>query len=437
MIKFAHMADIHLGYKQYGSDERAIDFAQAFMKAIKKAVAEKVDFIIIAGDLFHKKSEMDPLTLTQAIKVLEVAKKEKIPVIAVEGNHDSAYFKETFSWLDYLSQQGLIVNLKPRFEEDIVVEEWDGKSGAYIDLDIGVRIYGMKYYGSMTEKVLDMYSKKIKRLKNGLTIFTAHAGVEGYVKIYGCIPSTRFHKINADYIALGHIHKSFVEGKIHNPGSLEVCDITELKFKRGFFIVEWDKEVKSNLVEVKGREFLILDSELKSEEDVVNFKRKLSEVKIKRPVVYINIKCSRDIKKLLCDDEIKKILSNVSPIALKIKWEIFNEFTPIKSFKKEDIESYVISQILENYKYGDISEEIITLKNAFCGKFDLKRVDEFIESILFSEQRKKVSEKEVKEEVKSKTEKEIEKLEKEKEETEEDVWDWRKAYALRNKTRKH
>jgi len=474
-IRFAHIADVHLGYKQYGCEERAIDFAQAFLKAVKLSVEREVDFILIAGDLFHRRSEMDPLTLTQAIKVLERAKKAKIPVIAVEGNHDSAYFRETFSWLDYLARQNLLVNLKPSFDDGIVVEEWDGESGAYIDLEVDgetVRIYGMKYYGSMTERVLEEYARKIRRV-DGLTIFMAHAGVEGYVNIHGCVPSSRFHRLNVDYVALGHIHRSFVEGKIHNPGSLEVCDVTELGFERGIFIVEYsDGEIKEKLEKIEGRKFLTVGFEIREEADVEKLRNKLKNLKANRPVVYVSIRCPRSLRKFLSEDEIKSWVSHLSPVVVKIRWEVFEDtFTPVLS-RKEDIETSVISQILESYGYSGICEEVIKLKNAFSTSFDLKKVDEFIEEILGgldeeggevrkgevrkSEEGKEKREKiEVKEEEKKEgvvKEGEVaEKVRKESKESillkegrtdystseeEEEVWDWRKAYDSRGKARK-
>ncbi len=468
MIRFAHIADVHLGYRQYGSEERAIDFAQAFMRAIKKALESKVDFILIAGDIFHRKSEMDPLTLTQAIKVLEKAKKAGVPVFAVEGNHDSAYFKETFSWLDYLAQQGLLVNLKPRFEDGIVVEEWDGKSGAYADLDC-VRIYGMKYYGSMTEKVLEMYSKKIRRMKNGLNIFMAHAGIEGYVKIHGCVPSTKFHRLNVDYVALGHIHRSFVEGKIHNPGSLEVCDVSELGFDRGFFLVDWDGELKAELIRVPARDFVVVTHEVRKESDVKGLKEKLS-VRAKEPVVYINLKCSRSMRKFLDEEVVKSYASHLSPLLVKVRWEVTDDsFRPLTSdVSRESIELKILAQLLENYDYGRIEEEVVKLKNAFSTSFDVKRVDEFIDGLLFGRHAdrptgkstgswdRETDREDSKDRSKNKDMKDVKTKEKDRKEIEysragktrterkeirteheeEEVWDWRKAYDTGGKTRK-
>jgi DNA repair exonuclease SbcCD nuclease subunit len=430
MIRFAHIADTHLGYRQYGSVERAIDFAQAFMRAVKIALENNVDFVIIAGDLFHRKSEMDPLTLTQAIKILEKIREAGIPVFAVEGNHDSAYFRESFSWIDYLAQQKLLINLKPSFDDGIVVEEWDGNCGAYADLDIGVRIYGMKYYGSMTEKVLEMYSKKVRKLKNGLTIFIAHAGIEGYVKIHGCVPSTRFHRLGVDYVALGHIHRSFVEGKIHNPGSLEVCDVSELSFERGFFIVEYDGDLRAKLLKVPTRDFLVINHKIREEKDIEELKKKLS-VKVKEPVIYINLKCPKNIRRLLSEERIKSYTSHLSPIVVKLRWDTVDDtFKPLTSnLNREDIELRVLAQLLESYPYGSIEEDVVRLKNGFSKSFDLKRIDDFVEDLLFNLQKGKVDEN-IKHSDVSDSDVSVEI------ESTDEVWDWRKAYDTRNKANK-
>ena len=60
--KFLHIADCHLGYRQYNLAERYNDFGRAFHRMIDIAIAEKVDFVLLAGDLFHKRA-IDALTL--------------------------------------------------------------------------------------------------------------------------------------------------------------------------------------------------------------------------------------------------------------------------------------------------------------------------------------------------------------------------------------
>ncbi|MBO8182268.1 MAG: exonuclease SbcCD subunit D [Archaeoglobus sp.] len=388
MVKFVHMADIHLGNKQYGSEERQMDFAQAFLNAIKFAVKEKVDFILIAGDLFHKKSEMDPVTLLQASKVLEIPKKEGIPVIGVEGNHDSTYFRESYSWMDYLAVNGLLINLKPSFDDGkLKLEEWDGKGGAYYDID-GTRIYGMKYYGSISERILEEYFAKLKPGKK--TIFMAHIGVEGYVKnMYGCISSSKLHKLGrkVDYIALGHVHKSFVEKNlVFNPGSLEACDISETAYERGVFLVEMGSEVEASLRFDfhEPREFVILKARIKKKEDLekqLTIDRPLKN----RPVVDLTLDVDKSLKNSLNEEEIKELVSkHLNPLLVRVHWSVRDHFRPsmLDLTTKESIEKSVIEQLLENYRYGKIAQEVLRLKNLFSGSFDLEEVDKLVEDIL-------------------------------------------------------
>ena len=45
-MKFAHLADTHLGYRQFGLLEREKDFYEVFDKIIDRIIEEKVDFVI-------------------------------------------------------------------------------------------------------------------------------------------------------------------------------------------------------------------------------------------------------------------------------------------------------------------------------------------------------------------------------------------------------
>lgn len=49
----AHLADIHLGYRQYGLLEREEDVYHAFGEAVEKIIQEHAESMLIAGDLLH------------------------------------------------------------------------------------------------------------------------------------------------------------------------------------------------------------------------------------------------------------------------------------------------------------------------------------------------------------------------------------------------
>ena len=44
-MKFAHLADTHLGYRQFGLIEREKDFYEVFEKVIDKIIEEKEDIL--------------------------------------------------------------------------------------------------------------------------------------------------------------------------------------------------------------------------------------------------------------------------------------------------------------------------------------------------------------------------------------------------------
>ena len=48
----SHISDLHLGYSQFGLEEREEDVYQAFHEAIDTSIKERVKLVILAGDYF-------------------------------------------------------------------------------------------------------------------------------------------------------------------------------------------------------------------------------------------------------------------------------------------------------------------------------------------------------------------------------------------------
>jgi hypothetical protein len=77
-MRFMHVADIPLGYRQYGSNERFNDSSQVFLHVVEQAVDQQVDFFLRAGDLFEKRT-VDPLAMRVAIEGLRMLCEAGIP----------------------------------------------------------------------------------------------------------------------------------------------------------------------------------------------------------------------------------------------------------------------------------------------------------------------------------------------------------------------
>ncbi len=79
MVKFLHTADIHLG-KTYrtssGEVERYEDFFRMLGNIVTDAIAERVDFVLVAGDLFHI-GQILPRTFAKTIETLQPLHKHR------------------------------------------------------------------------------------------------------------------------------------------------------------------------------------------------------------------------------------------------------------------------------------------------------------------------------------------------------------------------
>lgn len=249
--RFLHVADCHLGYKQYNRSERVDDFALAFGYIIDQAIAEKVDFVVLAGDLFQKRA-IDALTLQHAMAILERLQRAEIPCIAVEGNHELSYYVDYLGWVQFLQQRKLLRLLDADFEDgQAQLKEHTGKTGSYINVNPDLRIYGMKYRGSSTGRALTSYAEAITDLHEtdnpAYSIFIAHTGIEGVLPNQTGGLSHRQLAVlrpHVNYLALGHVHKPFeFDDWIYNPGSPETCSMAEAIWSdRGYYLVEVDTD---------------------------------------------------------------------------------------------------------------------------------------------------------------------------------------------------
>lgn len=248
MARFLHVADVHLGFDRYNSRIRSQDFFKAFYDLLQiHAVDTKVDFVLVAGDLFEHRN-IQPATLNQAQVCLNLLAEAEIPVIAIEGNHDNRPYGTKTSWLRYLADWGSLIFLEPdtHDEGNVSLIEWDSsrRFGSYIDLPCGVRIIGTHWYGAVAPQAIEQVAAAIHNLPPGPSFSVAlfHHGLEGHVSRYA--GALRYEELlplrqaGVHYLALGHIHKSYsVEGWIFNPGSTEANSIEESKYDRGAYLV--------------------------------------------------------------------------------------------------------------------------------------------------------------------------------------------------------
>ena len=238
-MKFAHMADCHIGSWR---DPKLKDIStQAFVKAIDSSIRQKVDFVIIAGDLFNTSfPRLDNLKIV--VSKLRQLRESGVPVYLVPGSHD--YSPSGRTMLDVLEEAGLCVNVFKGHVEDGKMHlrfTIDGKTGAKITGMLGKM-------GSLERKYYERLEKSHLEKEQGYRIFIFHSGLEEFKP--ASMEKLDMHPLSLlprgfDYYAGGHVHYVFQRqepeyGLIAYPGPLFPNSFSELEKlgRGGFYIVE-------------------------------------------------------------------------------------------------------------------------------------------------------------------------------------------------------
>jgi DNA repair exonuclease SbcCD nuclease subunit len=247
-MKFLHISDVHLGCTRYQLAESPRDFFDAWIDVLQKyAIDESVDFVIMCGDFFHKRS-VPPETMNYAVAGLTLLRDAGIPVVTIEGNHDQKHNDSEYSWLRSLANWNLVHLLEPKnTEAGVAYEPWTDGSGGYIDIG-RARIFGSHWYGASANWAIPMLTKAIKenQREGAFHMLLLHTDVEGHQS--HPIPALSIAALKelrsvTDYVGLGHTHMHFeIDNWAFNPGSIEVTNISEYRETRGAFVVEVDDE---------------------------------------------------------------------------------------------------------------------------------------------------------------------------------------------------
>ncbi len=282
-MKFAHLADTHLGYRQFGLFEREKDFYEVFEKVIDRIIEEKVDFVIHSGDLFET-ARPSPNALLAFQKGLLKLKGAGIPMYAIAGNHDSVMRKGSIPPQVIFKKLGLKV-ISPI-------------NTNYVHGD--VFIAGLPYYPSSQSNVLKSklveLSKKAEHHEKSILVL--HQGIDKYFGYQfeleiGDVPD------NFNYYALGHIHKyvndDFGGGRLVYPGSSEIWKTNELndynENGKGFVLVDFDGPkpiVKRIKIDIP-REFIIKTINYPDlESDIAKIKETIKDFD-KQPILNLTI----------------------------------------------------------------------------------------------------------------------------------------------------
>ena len=199
-FRFIHCSDLHIDSPFKGLASQMPSLAerlrestfQAFNNIVKLALEEKVDAVLIAGDIFDGEDRSLQAQLKFHRGLLELSQ-AGIPAFIVHGNHDpSNSWSHTLDWPEHTT-----IFPGNKVERHPVIK--NGKTQAWI--------YGISY--PQKEVNENLASRFKKDQEQGFAIGLLHANVgqqSGHDNYAPCSVQDLISK-DFDYWALGHVHE--------------------------------------------------------------------------------------------------------------------------------------------------------------------------------------------------------------------------------------
>ena len=387
MVKFAHIADVHLGgWKQQPLQELNL---QSFKKAIETCIKEKVEFVLIAGDLFDSAFPSIDI-LKEAFSEFRKLKESGIPCFLIAGSHDYSVSGKTF--LDVLEKAGFCKNVES-------FEERAGKLLLNPTIYKGVAIYG--YPGKTSSLELnDLKRAELNEAPGMFKIFMLHTTID---KAKGDLPIDALETSKvpyADYYAMGHLHIDFQYENFVYPGPIfpnNFQELEDLEYGR-FIIVDTNANPERQLkkITLKIKEVVSFDIEVKNA--LLATEKIISEIEkkdIEDKIVLLRIRGvlengkNSDIKFLQIEEAVRK---KKAYFMLRNTHELITQETEIdfKIEETENVEEETI-KVFSEQNLSDLNKTIPQLMNSFSTEKQEGETTESFTSRLMDEAKKILS----------------------------------------------
>ncbi|MPZ15277.1 MAG: exonuclease subunit SbcD [Chloroflexi bacterium] len=349
-LKILHTADLHIGLESHGPtnphtglSRRLEDFLTSLDRIVDAAITERVDLVVMAGDIY-KGREPNPTHQREFARRVFRLTKARIPVFLLAGNHDlpNAVSRATsidiFHELDVggvtvARRAGLQRVVTPTGPILIAALPWVTRSTALAHADIrSLAVHEFeRVLVDLIVRSADELAEQIQaaRADRGLAeapaILVAHLhaqeardGAERLLTVGTdpLVPIQRIALAAFDYVALGHIHAHqdlWRSPPAVYPGSIERINFGEEQEEKGFVIAEIARgSCEWRFVPLPARRFITIDVNAPTDDPTETTLRRIERRRDEIPdaVIRVRVRVSDENRALFDEARVRQALAD-------------------------------------------------------------------------------------------------------------------------------
>jgi len=336
MIKLLHLADLHIGVENYGRldpasgmHSRLIDYLDRLDEAIEYGLAEGVDAVLIAGDVYKNRTPNPTHQREFARRILRLRRAD-LPIFILVGNHDvspAAGRAHSIEIFDTLALEGVTIAERAGLHVietragplQIMALPWITRHNLLTKEDLRLASF-LEIETLLMERIENFLRTTAAALDPAIpTVLTIHGTIDGATVgaerqiMLGkdlVLPKSFIALPGVDYVAMGHIHKHQVLGNhppVVYPGSIERIDFGEEREDKGCVLVELEKGATSwQFHKLAARPFVTVDVDVRnSPEPQARITNAIEKHTLTGAVVRVKVDATAEQSVLLRPDDIQ------------------------------------------------------------------------------------------------------------------------------------
>jgi exonuclease SbcD len=378
MVTVLHFADLHLGVENYGRldpatglHSRLLDFLRSFDELVEYALAQPVDLVLFAGDVY-KSRDPNPTHQREFARRIHRLAAAGIPVFLLVGNHDLPSTVGRANTLDIFATlevpnvwvgQTLGTHLIPTRSGPVQVVALPWITRSYLLRRDEFKDCTLAEIEERTLLELEKLLKaEVARLDPHVpAILAVHGAVQG--SVYGSersvmlgqelvLPRSLLKDPAFDYVALGHIHR-YQQLEVQPPmvysGSLDRVDFGEESEAKGFVVAQVEKgHAQYQFRELSStRRFVTIEVQADGADPMSQVREAITARDIQEAIVRLVIHTTAEKNHLLQDAEIHSLLAGSFKVATVVR--DVKRTARIRLGSNQSIEQMTPLEVLQSY----------------------------------------------------------------------------------------